>query len=242
MMGLLVSVRNAAEALDALAGGADLIDVKEPTRGALGAADLNVWRKIQAAIGERVPLSAALGELLGQRAFARAAQTHGFSFAKIGLAGCAQIPRWQDRWRRALERLPPGVAPVAVAYADHQGAAAPSPDEVLAAAAEVGAGILLLDTFDKRVGNLLEQLSLAQLERFALAARVRKIDVVLAGSLAREMLASLAPLAPLYFAVRGAACAAGRTSAVDRQKVVELKSSLVKSCSDFQLSCCEKTA
>ena len=37
--GLLVSVRSAAEALSALAGGADVIDVKEPNRGSLGAAD-----------------------------------------------------------------------------------------------------------------------------------------------------------------------------------------------------------
>jgi len=34
--GLLVSVRSADEVDDALAGGADLIDVKEPSRGALG--------------------------------------------------------------------------------------------------------------------------------------------------------------------------------------------------------------
>ena len=37
--GLLVSVRSAAEALAALAGGADVIDVKEPNQGSLGAAD-----------------------------------------------------------------------------------------------------------------------------------------------------------------------------------------------------------
>ena len=36
---LLVSVRDAAEAGNAVAGGAALIDVKEPARGALGRAD-----------------------------------------------------------------------------------------------------------------------------------------------------------------------------------------------------------
>ena len=36
MTKLLVSVRDAAEAIDALAGGADLIDVKEPLAGSLG--------------------------------------------------------------------------------------------------------------------------------------------------------------------------------------------------------------
>ena len=39
MTRLLVSVRSAAEAEAALSGGASVIDVKEPTRGALGRAD-----------------------------------------------------------------------------------------------------------------------------------------------------------------------------------------------------------
>ena len=39
MTQLLVSVRSAEEAEAALAGGAHLIDIKEPTRGALGHAD-----------------------------------------------------------------------------------------------------------------------------------------------------------------------------------------------------------
>lgn len=242
MTGLLVSVRSAAEALEALAGGADLVDVKEPLRGALGAADASVWREIQAAIADLAPLSAALGELLDEEAIIRVGQTHGFAFAKLGLAGCGHVPDWQARWRRALECFPREVAPVAVAYADHRIAAAPPPEDVLAAAAEFGVGSLLLDTFDKGGGNLLAQLSRASLEQLAHAARERAIDLVLAGSLERAMFAPLAPLRPRYFAVRGAACAGERTAAIDRQKVVELKAALVKACSEIQHSGREKIA
>src|SRR5207244_7336185 len=46
MTGLLVSVRSAAEAETALAGGADVVDVKEPRRGALGPADPSVWKQV----------------------------------------------------------------------------------------------------------------------------------------------------------------------------------------------------
>ena len=60
---LLVSVRDAAEAEAALAGGADLIDVKEPSRGPLGRADAGVIRYVVKAVGGRAPVSAALGEL-----------------------------------------------------------------------------------------------------------------------------------------------------------------------------------
>ncbi|MDP7303223.1 MAG: (5-formylfuran-3-yl)methyl phosphate synthase, partial [Pirellulaceae bacterium] len=63
MTELLVSVRDANEAQQALAGGADVIDVKEPARGALGAADPEVWHHVRRAIPLDVRLSVALGEL-----------------------------------------------------------------------------------------------------------------------------------------------------------------------------------
>src|SRR5262245_13850027 len=60
---LLVSVRSAAEAHAALAGGADLIDVKEPSRGPLGRADDSVISAVLVAVHGRRPVSAAMGEL-----------------------------------------------------------------------------------------------------------------------------------------------------------------------------------
>ena len=62
--GLLVSVRSAAEALAALAGGADVIDVKEPNQGSLGAADDDTISAVVRAVAGRAPVSAALGELV----------------------------------------------------------------------------------------------------------------------------------------------------------------------------------
>ena len=55
MTRLLVSVRNGQEAEAALAGGAHVIDVKEPARGSLGRADettLRSWRRSSAAQGK----------------------------------------------------------------------------------------------------------------------------------------------------------------------------------------------
>ncbi|MBK5187486.1 MAG: hypothetical protein JJD97_04525, partial [Gemmatimonadaceae bacterium] len=61
-MRLLVSVRNAEEARTALAGGAEIIDAKEPSLGALGAVELGVLREIVQAVGRMRPVSAALGD------------------------------------------------------------------------------------------------------------------------------------------------------------------------------------
>lgn len=67
MSQLLVSVRNACEAIAAVEGGADIIDVKEPDRGSLGCAAPDVIRQIAAQIQQlprqTLPLSLALGEL-----------------------------------------------------------------------------------------------------------------------------------------------------------------------------------
>ena len=59
MTGLLVSVRNGEEAAQALAGGAAVVDVKEPARGALGRADFGRLAEVVEAVGGRVPLSAS---------------------------------------------------------------------------------------------------------------------------------------------------------------------------------------
>ena len=64
--GLLVSVRNADEARIALAGGADVIDVKEPIADRWGRPTRTV-ADVVAAVGERAPISMAVGELLEGR-------------------------------------------------------------------------------------------------------------------------------------------------------------------------------
>src|SRR5262249_54305435 len=60
---LLVSVRSAAEAIAAVEGGADLIDIKEPSHGSLGRADDAAVTAVLQAVGGRKPVSAAFGEL-----------------------------------------------------------------------------------------------------------------------------------------------------------------------------------
>src|SRR3954452_14348343 len=99
--GLLVSVRSAAEALSALAGGADVIDVKEPDRGSLGAADEETISAIVRAVDGRAPVSAALGELvdLDKSPNGNAARilVDGVSLFKIGLARSATLDAWETR-------------------------------------------------------------------------------------------------------------------------------------------------
>src|SRR5204863_2047675 len=98
MTGLLVSVRSAAEAELALAGGADIIDVKEPRRGALGPADPIVWKEILERVAGRVPVSAALGELHSDAIRGYASGAAGFAYAKIGLSDWRRRRDSPSKW------------------------------------------------------------------------------------------------------------------------------------------------
>src|SRR4051812_41868808 len=151
MTGLLVSVRSAAEAIIALQGGADVIDVKEPRNGALGAADGSVWGDVLKAVNGRVPTSAALGELVGDLPAARASKASGFQFVKAGLA------HWnaeaEQQWLSTCQALPQGVSLIPAVYANAQTAGWQSLgaaiDAALRLAATARSPLILIDTFDK---------------------------------------------------------------------------------------------
>jgi uncharacterized protein (UPF0264 family) len=221
MAKLLVSVRDAAEARLALAGGADLIDVKEPKRGSLGAADPSTMESVVEEVAGRTPVSVALGELVagGRLAPSFAGRV---AYAKLGLAGTLGKGDWRLRWKGAIESLPKGVGPVAVAYADWGGAAAPDVWEVLEVGRQLGCRALLIDTFDKGGGALGAHLTLTELERIVAATRKAEMACVLAGRLGSREIAEILPLGPDYIAVRGAACAGGRTGRIDASRVRRL--------------------
>ena len=233
--GLLVSVRDALEAQTALAAGADLIDVKEPSRGALGAPDLSVVEQVVRVVGGRAVVSMALGELNDWAAFDsgnrcpenRAATLlraipQGVAFAKFGLAGCGGRADWPRLWRRAVGRLPRHVSSVAVVYADWASAGAPRPDEILRQAGRLDCPAVLVDTFDKSAGGLTEHWPLERLAELVDRVQSEGITVVLAGSLSFSTLDDVLDLGPDYVAVRGAACEAGRTGQVSQTLVRQL--------------------
>ena len=221
MTRLLVSVRNATEAEVACAAGADLIDIKEPARGPLGAADAAVIEAVVAKLRGRLPVSVALGELTEDAGLANDLAGR-VQYAKFGLAGCHDLAAWLPRWRSAIRRLPRGVVPVAVAYADWRRAAAPDPRKVLEQASRLGCGAILLDTFDKSRGPLTEHVDWKDLGAFISAAGARGLLSVVAGGLDVETIAHVLQLSPDYVAVRGAVCVGDRRGQLDATRVRRL--------------------
>jgi uncharacterized protein (UPF0264 family) len=224
MTRLLVSVRDAAEARIALAGGADLIDVKEPKRGALGAADPERIQDVLAAVQGRVPVSAALGELFIDGV--QRPPISGLSFVKWGLAHAIDRPDWAGVWRRAVGELPKESTPVAVMYADWRQNRSPGPREFLTACRILDLRVLLVDTYSKSSGGLVDVWPSAGIKPFLAAARDLGMMIVLGGSLTLESLPEALALQPDYVAVRGAACRGGREGSIDENRVRLLHSAL----------------
>ena len=235
-MRLLVSVRSAAEVGPAVAGGADIVDAKEPTTGSLGAVSRRVMREIALGLPAGVPLSIALGEPKTVAALEAAmALLHGLSpgpsraYVKIGLSAAGD---GAERMLTALvdlaSRTPLRPSVVAVAYADYVAAGAPAPEMVARIAAVSGASGVLLDTWGKDGGDLFHHLAEPALRAWIAQARAARLLVALAGSLSIDGVRAVAELPVDVVGVRGAACLGGRAGVVSKGRVADLKAALVQ--------------
>jgi uncharacterized protein (UPF0264 family) len=223
---LLVSVRNATEAEDALAGGADWIDVKEPADGSLGRASAIAIAAVIEEVATRAPVSVALGELreLGMRDEVAKLPLAGVDRVKVGLSGCRNRGGWQEDLYRLGEGLPSHASMVVVQYADWTHCEAPSPAEILEFAATAPCSALLIDTFDKRSGGLFNWIDGEQLTHLFGVAHDLGLTCVAAGSLTCDNFATAARAGADVIAVRGAACEQNvRTAAVSKRRVQELR-------------------
>ncbi|WP_442485689.1 (5-formylfuran-3-yl)methyl phosphate synthase [Aeoliella sp. SH292] len=223
---LLVSVRNATEAEDALAGGADWIDVKEPAAGSLGRPSACALAEVVEVVAKRAPVSVALGELreLGMRDEVAKLPLAGVDRVKVGLSGCRTHGGWQEELSRLITVLPSHASMVAVQYADWRTCDAPSPRELVDFARVVPCAAMLIDTFDKRSGKLFDWIGDEELAELFGRAHDLGLTCVAAGSLTTAQFERTARAGADVLAVRGAACEQNvRTSAITRHQVRELR-------------------
>jgi (5-formylfuran-3-yl)methyl phosphate synthase len=221
-MRLLVSVSGAADVEAAIEGGADIVDAKDATQGALGAVAPSVLRDIIAAASGRRPVSAALGEAPDSTVPMRVAamQPGEVSFVKLGFAAGVD-----GRQGRAHARLlagalaTTGAAMVLAAYAD----AEPDRlgrDAVLEIAAACGAAGVLLDTLGKGGGRSLFALADPDdIAEWVAAAQRQGLFAALAGSIGPDEIALAGDTGADVVGIRGAACDGGRDGRVSAARV-----------------------
>ena len=229
-MQLLVSVANPAEARHALDGGADLIDAKDPSVGALGAVSLDTLRQIHTVVAGRRVVTAALGDAIDEESIQRTALDYvriGVGFVKVGFAGITDLSRVERlitaavRGVRATGSKHCGV--VAVAYADTGGATSVDPTVLVDIAARAGATGVLLDTAHKDGPGLLRLASVVTLESWVTSAHGAGLTAALAGRLSTDDLPSISRTGADIVGIRGAACENGRSSCVAAERVRALR-------------------
>jgi hypothetical protein len=217
---LLVSVVDVGEARAAAAAGADIIDVKNPAEGSLGAPPPAVIEGVRTAVPAALPVSAAIGDmpnLPGTAALAGlGAARSGAAFVKVGLWGVANEAEAVALLRAVREAIAgvPGAEVVAGAYADARRVApAPLAPELLPRVARAaGVKVCLLDTAVKDGRGLLDWLSPDELTSFVDDARAAGLEVALAGALRAEDLPVVRATGANIAGVRSAACGDGRRS------------------------------
>ncbi len=226
-MQLLVSVTGPAEVRAALRGGADVIDAKDPWRGALGPVPLHRLAAIRSAIADARPLSAALGDAASEEALTRvvaAVVAIGVAFVKVGFAGVTSEIRARRLAVAARQRAEGETRLVLVAYADWRHAESLAPARLVSIAADAGAAGVLLDTASKRAPLFAIQ-PVASVAAWVAAAHAAGMFAALAGSLSGPDLAPARALGADLVGVRGAACVGGRTGRVSRPRVAALRAS-----------------
>jgi uncharacterized protein (UPF0264 family) len=232
---LLVSVRSAAEAESALAGGADVIDAKEPALGPLGAVAPDVLMALDRAVPPPVSLSVALGDVAAPDEAARLVAELPLRpreapvYAKLALSHDdeARWPAVLAAAERAAAIHPASPRIIAAAYADFC-----TPRQLLrvinAAVTGRAAGVLL-DTAKKDGHSLLDWLSADLLYRWADTTRTAGLLSGLAGSVTARQLPVLVAAGADVIGVRGAACDGGRNGRIDASRVAMLCQALARS-------------
>jgi (5-formylfuran-3-yl)methyl phosphate synthase len=223
-MKVLISPTSLEEAEAVLTGGADIIDIKNPAEGSLGASFPWVIHRVAERLkGQPITLSATLGDLPhkpGTAALAAlGAIQAGARYIKAGLHGTCdygQALEVMSAVARTCREADPTLLPVAAGYADYRRFGGLDPLTIVRVARDSGASLVMLDTAVKDGASLFDALSEAEIADFLAAARVAGLATALAGSLRASHLRALGRLGVDVVGIRGAVCRHGdRLTAID---------------------------
>jgi uncharacterized protein (UPF0264 family) len=229
-MRLLVSVTDADEARVAVEGGVDIVDVKNPAEGSLGAPGPGVIERVREVVPPKHPVSVAIGDLPnlpGTAALAAlGAARSGAAYVKVGLWGTSTTDEAVAVLCAVRDALDGEVTVIAATYADAErvpGGPLP-PGAVVAAARRSGVGGCLLDTAVKDDRGLFEWVGPEALAALVTDGHAAGLEMALAGALRVEDLSVVRATGADIAGVRGAACRDGRrTAPLDAGRIQRLR-------------------
>jgi hypothetical protein len=231
---LLVSPLSVEEAIEALDGGADIIDVKNPDEGSLGANFPWVIQSVKTAVGKKVPVSATIGDMEfkpGTAALAAlGAALAGADYIKVGLFGVKneeQAFRMMKKVSKAVKDYNPDKKVVAAGYADYTRINSVSPFVLPSVCEKADVDIVMVDTGIKDGKSSFEFMGEDGLSEFVELAHSCGLECALAGTLKFENVDALKRIKPDIVGVRGVVCGGDRKSSIKKELVKKFKESLM---------------
>ena len=211
---ILVSVRDAGEAEVAVRARADLVDAKDPDRGALGALGADAVRAIVARVGGRAATSAVAGELDTDTGIVGAVETMattGVDWIKIAVSHGVDDVALVRAAAAAPTRL------IAVLFAEDG-----DPLDTIERLVAAGFAGAMIDTRGKAGLRLTDHLPPRVLGAFVDACRAHGLVSGLAGSLRVTDIPVLVGYGPDYLGLRGGLCVGGdRRNALEAARVAD---------------------
>jgi len=229
-MKLLVSPMNLEEAYAASLGGADIIDVKNPKEGSLGANFPWMIRQVVDAVGHLQPVSATIGDFNykpGTASLAAlGAAVAGAHYVKVGLYDIQKKEEAHDLLEnvvRAVKDLDSNKIVVASGYSDYKRINSISPMLLPEIGSDVGVDVVMMDTGIKDGKSTFEFMDEAKLSEFTALTRQYNLKSAIAGTIKFEDIEAIKRINPDIVGIRGAVCGGDRTSAIKQHLVEDFK-------------------
>lgn len=229
---LLISPINTEEALEAIEGGADIVDVKNPKEGSLGANFPWVIKSIRELTPEQLRVSATLGDVPYKPGTvslaAMGAVVSGADYVKVGLYGTQNYSEALEVMQNVVKTVKDyndDILVVASGYADAHRVGAVDPMEIPRVAADSGADLAMVDTAVKDGKTLFDFMSEESISKFTSQTHDYGLQNALAGSIKEEQLKLLHDLDCDVVGIRGAVCTGGdrNNGTINRNAVSRLK-------------------
>jgi uncharacterized protein (UPF0264 family) len=224
MTGMLASVSNLDEAKIALHENVDIIDLKDPANGALGAVTTEISQQVVKFVSGQCLVSATIGDLPMQasligKAIATMAST-GVDIIKVGVFDDLTdevVASLKQQAINGAKGINGKQFTIVIVFFVDKGL----DSEKISDLAKAGIRGVMLDTADKTKGNLRTHMQDKEIDSFVTQAKSYGLLAGLAGSLKASDVAPLLKLEPDYLGFRGALCQ-------DSSRIQALNSSYVR--------------
>lgn len=217
-MKLLVTVINKKECLRVIKSGCDILDIKNPGEGSLGAAFPWIIKEIKESVPKKTCISIAIGDIFNLPGTVSLAVSGALVFSpdyiKVGLKGIKN----KHEAKYLLEKLvktvesshSPSTKIVAAGYADYKKIGSICPLHIPDIASESGVKVAMIDTFIKNGRSILDIMPVSEIAKFVDRCHENGLTSALAGSLSLKHVAEVKQIGVDLIGIRGAICSGNK--------------------------------